>query len=43
LSWKKEAVDVGDFKRITNHFRGIYRRNIPHMNKKKTGGGLANP
>ena len=30
---KWPAVEVGNFKRITDHFRGIYERNIPHMNK----------
>ena len=33
---KPAPVEVGDFRRITDHCRGIYK-NIPQMNKSNTG------
>ena len=32
-----EPVEIQDYKKITRHFRGIYRI-IPKFNKRKTGG-----
>ena len=37
VEFEKWLVEVGDFRRITNHFRGTYRRIYPNL-IKKTGG-----
>ena len=33
VEFEKYSIEVRDFARITDHVRGIYRENIPPMNK----------
>ena len=37
VEFEKYPVEVGDFGRVTDHFRGIYRRVYLKMNESKTG------